>query len=170
MLVQEGEVEAVRRCKVEEDVSLVSDHCAVWVEVEEGREKEVKGVRRKRWKLEVLQEDDCKYVERLKEEMVGWKEMVEKRMEREEGKGVVEGMWQEFKERVMRAMESGVGKKMVNGRAKAWWNDEVEKLKEGKDEVYRELRRAEKEGLDVRVLRERYRVRKKRVQEVCEAV
>jgi exonuclease III len=163
ILVEKEEEERVRRVKVEEEEELVSDHKEVWMEIEEAREKVVeKKARRLRWRVEEMKKEGSQYEARLQEEMEGWKEMVAKRVEeggREEE--IVEMVWGEYKGRVMRAMEKGVGKKVVSERAKAWWNAEVEKLRREKGKAYREMRKQEREGGEVSGAAEDYRAKRR---------
>ena len=41
-------------------------------------------------------------------------------------KEMVEGVWQLWKAKVIKAAEKGIGKKKVNEHSKGWWSTEVE--------------------------------------------
>ena len=71
-----------------------------------------------------------------------WEEKLENLAVSSEKERWVEGVWQLWKAKVIKAVEKGIGKKKVNEHSKGWWSTEVEMAIQARKEACRKLREA----------------------------
>ena len=100
-----------------------------------------KGTRREKWRIEEMRKNSKPYKEAVKKAMLGWEEFVNTKIYGGSGGGnIIDEVWNDFKRRLISAMRQGVGKKIVSGKARTWWNTSLEQCKKEKDKAYRALR------------------------------
>ena len=52
---------------------------------------------------------------------------------------LVEEVWSEWKERVIKAVEAGIGKKKITEKSKRWWSRDIEEATNHRREACRNL-------------------------------
>ena len=104
-------------------LDVESDHYLIWSEVIWGR-REVRRRERYKWRVDgKLDWEECQ--EAVEEVFTGWEEEVRK-LEQELGGGIIEEVWSRWKEKVIAAVENGIGRKKVT-EVRGQWLEDVER-------------------------------------------
>ena len=98
-------------------VELVSDHNLVWCVIGQSKAEKVTQEEQYKWKVDDRQEWE-EYQHAVQEEFLDWEEKLEDLAESSEKERWVEGVWELWKTKVIKAAEKGIGKKKVNKHSK----------------------------------------------------
>ena len=76
---------------------------------------------------------------------IGWEEEV-RELEQELGGGIVKEVWSRWEEKVIAAVEKGIGRMKVTERSEGWWSEDVERLTVIRKMTCRKESKEEKSG------------------------
>ena len=106
---------------------------------------------------------NMQYQHAVQEEFLDWEEKLENLAESSEKEGWVEGGWELWKAKVIKAAEKGIGKKKVNEHSKGWWSSEVEMAIQARKEACRKLREARRTVKQDEILEEKWNTYKNKI-------
>jgi exonuclease III len=162
IFIEQGLRGQVERAEVGESDCISSDHHPLWCEIRWKRAgAPPRPPRYPRWRVEKIVKDPRQYQAAVQRALGGFEETVAgmEAMARCAGvdhQAVVEAVWSLFRERLDRALEEAVGKKMAGGRGKPWWSPELDALAREKGRCWSAFRDAQG-GEEEDVVYSRYR-------------